>query len=214
MSGNSVAHGDVSTSNLGELKLDGGYVYGETSDNTPPIVLDPIPASEINDAMANNDAPAGLTFAGSSSFNSSSKELTASGGGSVTFTSGTYYFSKVTFSGGSNIIIAPGADVKIYVTGDWSTSGGGMVNTDGQPANVEIYSTGNQFNFSGGSGFWACVYAPNAAISVSGSGDAYGSYIGREINNSGGTLFHYDEALNRTPGGTLSGYKVVSWNVL
>jgi hypothetical protein len=214
MSGNSGVHGNATTSSPGGLDVGGGWVTGDTTSTDAVVNLDPVDGGDIAWAESHNSAPGGLSFFGSANYDVASKALTSSGGGKVTFNSGTYYFSSVNLSGGSVMEIAPGAVVKIYVTGEWKTSGGGMVNTDGIPGNVQIYSTGTKFEFSGGSGFWAGVYAPNAKIVVSGGGNAYGSFIGNEIVNSGGTIFHQDEALMSNGSGGIESYKLIAWRQL
>jgi hypothetical protein len=214
LTGGSTIHGDVITSPGGSFDLDGGYLYGDSSYSDTVFTLPPVDSADMAWAWANNSAPSGLSFLGSATYDVATRRLRAGGGATVTFTSGVYYFSEVEFSGGSMLEIAPGADVEIYCEGQWRMGGGGMLNSDGLPGNVRIFSTGERFEFSGGSGFWATVYAPNAEVKVSGGGDAYGSYVGNEIENSGGTTFHYDAALGRTSSGPIQRYKVIAWRQL
>jgi hypothetical protein len=88
--------------------------------------------------------------------------------------------------------------VTIYVTGPWDTSGGSIINTDATAGNLHIYSTGSDFDFSGGSYLCAAIFAPNAEMVVTGGSHFYGSVIARSFNNGGGTTLHFDEALIST----------------
>jgi hypothetical protein len=213
-SSGSGAYGDVTTSLAAGLNIADGFATGDTTSTDTAITLDPIDPADIAWAQSNNDAPTNLSFIGSATYDVATKELLGSNGATVTFTSGVYYFSKVVLTSGCNLEIAPGAQVVIYVTGDWSTQASSMVNPDGLPANVQIYSTGTKFEISGASGFWAAVYAPDAKIHISDTGHVYGSYIGREFDNSGGSLLHYDEALTRRLGGAIGKYRVMAWRQL
>ena len=44
----------------------------------------------------------------------------------------------------------------------------------------------------------ALVYAPRAALSLSGGANFYGSLLGASVTISGGTRVHYDRKLDRT----------------
>ena len=208
-------HGSCYTSAPGQLEITGGsVVYDDTSSSAPVTVLDPIPPAEMAAALAGNAAPDSLAFIGNASFSSITQALTAGNGGHVIFNSGTYYFSSVNFSGGSLLEVAPGAKVKIYVTGDWATSGGGLANANGRPTDFQIYSTGSRVELSGASGFWGAIYAPDAFVELSGGGNIYGSVVGRVVDNSGGSQFHYDEALSRIGSSGPAGFRQISWREL
>ena len=55
--------------------------------------------------------------------------------------------------------------------------------------------------------FVGTLYAPQAALTMSGSAAAIGALVANKITTSGGMSFHYDEAL----GGGGSKYVVTSW---
>jgi hypothetical protein len=51
------------------------------------------------------------------------------------------------------------------------------------------------------------INAPQAAVSLSGNGAAFGSIIGNSITLNGNGGFHYDTSLGASPG-----FAVASWN--
>ncbi len=207
-------HGDGSTSQAGGIDMSSGsIIYGDTTDGAPPDPPDPIPPDEFADAEANNDASSNLTIIGDASYNSSTNQLYAENGSTVIFGSGTYYFSSVDFVGGSILQIAPGANVRIYVGGNWNTGSGAIVNTSQIPSNLLIYCSGSEVTLSGGTSFYGAIYAPDAKIDVSSGGRIYGSLIGRTVDVRSGSHVHYDEALSRMQD-SFVGYTIDSWREL
>jgi hypothetical protein len=93
-------------------------------------------------------------------------------------------------------------------------SGGVMSNASGMASNLQFYYAGFQpIKLSGGTGSYAVVYAPNAAINVSGGSHFYGNMIGSTINNSGGTAIHYDANLPNIAGGNYIWFNSAALNV-
>jgi Tol biopolymer transport system component len=104
---------------------------------------------------------------------------------------------NLTLSGGSKIIVSSGS-VTIYVNGQkMDISGGSIINNSQDPTNLTIYGTAGlqTANLSGGSNQYALVFAPNAAITLSGGGNTFGSIIGKSVILSGGSSVHYYEYL-------------------
>ncbi len=213
LAGNANVHGDAEVGPAGTFDLGGG-LYGDTTRLATPIVLDSIPASEMADAQANNDASTNLRLTGAAVYDPFTNALTSSNADdSMIFSSGTYYFSSVNLKG--TMVIEPGAQVFIYTDGVWDGSSGSLVNMDGVPSNLHIYSTGSVFNITGGSAVSAAVYAPDALITITGGSEFYGSLLGREYDNGGGTNLHFDEALLRLiDEDFIVGFKIVGWNEL
>jgi hypothetical protein len=133
-------------------------------------------------------------------------------------------------SGSAQVVIAPGANLKLYVKeGSISVSGNGFLNPQGNAASLQIigrshtYSGGSiaqkgleNINLSGNSLMIATIYAPDAKLSLSGSGndwvDLVGAAVVGEINGSGSYRYHYDEALGSTLGSTAP--TIASWREL
>lgn len=208
--GNAQIHGDVYTSPGGTFDI-GGTLYGDTIRMATSIVMDSIPASEMADAQANNDATTNMTLTGSATYDTVTNALTTSNNSdSVIFSSGTYYFSSIDIKG--VLLVESGAQVFIYTDGIWDGSSGSIVNIDGVPSNLHIYSTGSQISITGGSALCAAVYAPYANIVITGGSEFYGSIIGATYDNGGGTDIHFDEALlDLTDEDFMVGYGLKGW---
>jgi hypothetical protein len=128
-----------------------------------------------------------------------------------------YVTGDVDISGNANIEIASGASLQLYVGGASANLGGnGVINRAGNatnfyykglPANTSVSITGNG-TFSG------LIYAPNAELTLSGSGNNTTDFIGASVSNTsvmnGHYNFHYDEALKKY--GPARGYVVNGWN--
>lgn len=216
LGGNAQLHGDATTSSTGGFTFGGGTgMYGDTLRSADRFPADSIPSADVIYAQTNNDAPTNMTLTGTASYDPITNALNAGSGDSVIFNSGTYYFSTVNFTSGGNLVLAPGAEVTIYITGTWDTSGGSIINTDATAADLHIYSTGTDFDFSGGTYLCAAIFAPNADIGVTGGSHFFGSVIGRSFNNGGGTTLHFDEALLRIGNDQLLvGYDLERWREL
>jgi hypothetical protein len=98
----------------------------------------------------------------------------------------------------SSIVIASGS-VTIYANGKKiDFSGGSLINNTQDPMNLTIYGTARlqSVNLSGRTNQHLLLYAPTAAITLSGGQNTFGSVIGRTVNISGGSSVHYDEILS------------------
>ena len=115
-------------------------------------------------------------------------------GDSVTLSPGTYYFSKLTLTGGSTL--RTNGRTIIYVTGDVDMSGGSFANLTLQPSNLELYPMGTKCVISGTSEFYGLVYAPNSIVSRSGGSHFYGAIIAGTLALSGSGGIHVDESLD------------------
>ena len=112
----------------------------------------------------------------------------------------------------ADIIIAPGATVKLYTDGNIDAKAD-LINSSLKAENFQIYSTGSTISLNSGTTMYATVYAPNAAITINGGSDAYGSFIGKSVKGNGGAHIHFDRSLlkmNRNK----QKFAKVSWHVL
>ena len=50
------------------------------------------------------------------------------------------------------------------------------------------------------SDLYATIYAPQSAVTLSGSGDLYGSIVGLSVSMTGSSAIHYDLALDPNNG--------------
>jgi len=130
---------------------------------------------------SNDDAKLPLTGQGKNAVGGSTHyEFNLSGGDTIHFPAGTYYFTKFTVSGGS-VITLDGA-VRILCTGSVSVSGGSFVNSN--PYALRFWSSGTPFTISGGGTMNGFVYAPAASATIS-AAHLIGSLMAQTITVSG-----------------------------
>jgi len=147
----------------------------------------------------------------------SSLNLSGTEGIRVTSNAVLYVTGNVLMSGGAFIEISPGASLKLYVGGSSAIIGGnGIINNSSNALNFSYYGLTNNTSLSvaGNGTFIGTIYAPNAALTMNGSGktetDVVGASVSKTVNMNGRFNFHYDEALRNT--GPARGYVVTSWN--
>jgi hypothetical protein len=131
----------------------------------------------------------------------------------VTGQSVLYVTGNLTMSGQSAFIIAPGASLKLYVAGArGNLTGQGVMNQTGFATNFVYYGlpTNTRVDLTGGSGFTGIIYAPQAALNVSGGSVICGATISDTVSATGGFNFHYDESLASYNNG--GNFIVTSWN--
>jgi hypothetical protein len=101
-------------------------------------------------------------------------------------------------SGGVLFIDNSQGPVTLYVLGVFKVTGGGIVQVaDPNPEHFAVYApTTKQVTLTGGgSAFYGVVYAPNAPVSITGSGDFSGAFVGGSLSLSGTSRVHYDSNL-------------------
>lgn len=127
--------------------------------------------------------------------------LTLSGNKTGTLSTGTYVATALSISGNSRLIIdASDGPVVLYVTGAISISGNGISNAL-KPKDFNLVQVGGSpVHFSGNATYTGTVYAPSSALSVSGNGVFYGSYVGASISLTGNADVHYDRSLRSISG--------------
>ena len=119
-------------------------------------------------------------------------------------------------SGQSQITILPGASLKIYVTGNASLSGNGVMNLNQDASKYSIYGLPSctSISLSGNAAFTGTIYAPGADLSLNGGGNNVYDCVGAVVVNNayfhGHFNFHYDERLGRNGG--KSQFRVASWS--
>jgi hypothetical protein len=100
---------------------------------------------------------------------------------------------------GSGIGLTAGASCLIYIDGAINAGSGGAINNSNWAGALQIFTTTTAACSIGGNGqIYACVYAPNAALTCNGGGSTgmlVGSFVANTVSSSGHMDFHYDEAL-------------------
>jgi Flp pilus assembly protein TadG len=184
------ANADVATN--GHARLDGNAkVYGDVFHRTGYTVNGNAGLSSGQWQVLSNQisyAPPTLpnSYTNMGNFN-------GNGNGSLTLTSGNYYFTSFTANG--NFTINVTGEVNVYVDGDF-TLNGNMSSSGNLPASFRVHmlsSAGATLN--GNSDVYADVYAPMSPVKISGNGDFFGRAIGKTLSISGNGNLHYDESL-------------------
>jgi hypothetical protein len=118
-----------------------------------------------------------------------------------------------TVNGTGYVYIAPNASLTLYIGGKGSISGGGVVNDSqgngaGKPGSFSYYGlpTSTSLIYSGQADFVGTIYAPQAAVNITGGSSVFGAIICDSFTCSGGSGVHYDQGLSG--GGLLT---VISW---
>jgi hypothetical protein len=130
-----------------------------------------------------------------------------------------YVSSSLSMGSGTQIYIAPGASLTMYVGAASASIGGqGVINSTGLARDFTYYglpsntSVGIQANAS----FTGQIYAPEAYVTVGGGGsspyDFSGQIISQSMKMNGHFNVHYDQ--NLPPVSVPGGYAAASWNEL
>ena len=116
-----------------------------------------------------------------------------------------YVTGNINISGQAYIYIQPGASLNLYCAGSTvSIAGKGLINPSMQAKNFKYFGlpSNTSLAFSGNSTLAGVIYAPHAALNLSGSGttplDFMGATTSSTVTMSGGFNFHYDESLANT----------------
>lgn len=199
--------GDVSSSLTGGVTVvNPSDVLGTISDTAPEQTIEDTPQSEYDAAEITNDNLTGIS--GSYSYDSGDYSFVSSG--TVTLTTGVYYFSDFILKNSAALVLAPGAEVTIYVTGKLDIRNSGGANVGGQPADLMIYAQ-DDFVLKNSADFYGVIYAPTAQVDLRNSGDFYGAIVANDIVAHNSAQFHYDRDLGNIRRGTVGDYQLVAW---
>lgn len=203
--------GDANTALGGSLFVDvGSVIMGDTSTTQDSVSLDMIPPSEYVWAETVSNAPAGLSGSGYT-YDPVTKTLVTDASGSVEFQSGVYYFSSIDLGQLSNLTLAPGAKVTIYVDSNIIFGQGSTANDGGSPTALEIFSQYGSLTFKQDNTFYGTFYGPNADIQFDQTTQIYGSLIGNSLTMDRNACFHYDQSLSEIKFRSTGEMEAVAW---
>jgi hypothetical protein len=127
-----------------------------------------------------------------------------------------YVTGDMNMMGNAQITILPGASLKIFLGGNASLAGNGVMNLSQDSTKYTLYGlpTSTSISISGNASFTGSIYAPSADLSLNGSGttiyDVAGAVVANTAYFHGNFQFHYDERLGRNGG--KSQYRVAFWS--
>jgi len=168
-----------------------GYITGLTTTNAgdaPTVPVDVGDAPYVND----NDLMPPSARDGTTWYRKSEHVLEMSGGGELALPTGVLYFDSIKLAGGSTLSVS--GPTTIYVSGDFDTVGGAIVNKTQDPNNLTIISIGDDMKLGGSADFYGTILAPKAVATLN-SGTLYGVIIAGFLELRGDYTVHVDESL-------------------
>lgn len=92
-----------------------------------------------------------------------------------------------------SVEVVPPGELDLFIGGDVTVAGELQLGTPEAPARVRVYSAGTgSLGISAGSVLAGNIYAPGAALNLSGNAEVFGSVFVRKIESSGVLALHYD----------------------
>jgi len=216
LTGGSTVGGDISGADGTTINMNGGsFAYGDTTTSGQTVTLDTLSDAEFAAAEAGSLAPAGFSGVLDVDYNlGGEKDLVIRKNGTLTLASGVYYFDDIKMEQGASLAIAPGAQVTIYMTGDFKAEQFTGINIAGDPADLAIFSKGSSFQLSQTTVFKGAFYGPNATFMVSQNDQLYGSIIAGFVIMDKKSCIHYDRGLASYSRGLKGAPKVIAWREL
>ncbi len=196
LSGNAVVNGDATPGPGESVSINGGaYVTGSTK---PMASTMDLPDIDLGDIATNNDngsIPYNLTLGGGKKDDDDDDDDDDNiVGDLLTLTGGRYYFNKLKIVNNGKIRVT--GKTVIYINGELSVGGNGIVNVFQDPADLSVLVTSTKpVSFTSNADFYGFLYAPDEKIAMHSNSDFYGAMIGGEIEINGNGEIIYDEAL-------------------
>jgi hypothetical protein len=127
-----------------------------------------------------------------------------------------YITGDFRMSGLSEVHILPGASLKVYVGGNVTLAGNGIMNLNQDASKFSLVGlpTCTDIDINGNAEFTGTIYAPSADLSLNGSGTTVYDIVGAVVANTayfnGNFQFHYDERLGRNS--AKPQFKIAYWS--
>jgi hypothetical protein len=216
--GAAIVYGNVAVGAGGTIELiPSGFITGTKSYDAfqvlAPVVVPISTQPTTTNLLAGSWPKTYVTNWVSDSQDMSVTNLLVTQGGSLTFKgSGTlriYVKGLTTVDGSAKVIVEPfpagsSLKVEIYANGTVAIGGSGMVNNTSRSANFSLFGTTNctSISITGAGSYMGTIYAPQAAIGLTGSGAATGAFVGKSVTFGGYTPYHIDLSLFNGNGGS------------
>jgi hypothetical protein len=109
---------------------------------------------------------------------------------------GSYKVTDVSLSGGQLVIDNVAGPVTLYVTRQFTISSGQVTTTDPNPEKFALYiASTKQAAVNSNGTFVGVIYAPQSVVTLTGSGQFHGSFVGKQMKLTGSARVRYDTAL-------------------
>lgn len=125
---------------------------------------------------------------------------------------------SISVGGNASVEVATGSgrSLNVYCPGTISLGGNGMINSTADPSKATIWGTAvspatQTISLTGNNSHTGTIYAPNASITLTGSGDTSGAVIGKTVTVGGNGKFHYDTDLADVETSLDASYRLSSW---
>ena len=208
--------GNAGTSESGAISIiNDPDIKGDTSSKADPQTLDYVSDADYTWAKNNNDAPSGFTGKGYQ-FKPGPNDLLVESNQQIILESGTYYFTSLHLKNKARIKLKPGAEVKIYVTGNILLENFAQMNKNGKPTDMAVYSSakasdGKTAKMKNGVEFNGLLYAPEIDFLHDNDASIYGAVMAKSIKIKANACIHYDRALSRVATKKSDKLQTVAW---
>ncbi|WP_428940110.1 DUF7305 domain-containing protein [Fontivita pretiosa] len=134
------------------------------------------------------------------SYLTAANDLDMGGKKTYTLNTGVYSVRNVSLAGTANLRVR--GQVTLYVSGSLLLNGTVDVQSE-RPGDFKIRMTapGTSVSIGGNSALYADLYAPASTVTISGTGDFFGTVVGKTLSVIGRAGIHYDESTMPYGGG-------------
>jgi hypothetical protein len=142
-------------------------------------------------------------------YNATTGELQLTSTANLVLTGTKYYFSSIKMTGQAQITVTGTSHVDMYISGELTLGGQGIVNSSARASQLTVSACGNpvnptEWNVAGGADAVYSLYAPDRDLKISGHTNTYGAVLGKNVQVSGTSLIHYDATLLNNTGLTFA----------
>lgn len=198
LSGTVQVHGDAVAGPGKQVTTSGNpLITGQRRVATSPFNCTPIDLAALRATLeqSNDNAQVPMTDRGRPGLGGAGgRTINLSGNDGLTLPAGTYLLSGISLSGHSQLRVS--GQVRILVTGNVAISGGSHLNLNGNPFQLRLWTQGS-VAIASQSNVHAYVYAPTAAVTLSGQMNVVGAIQTKSLQISGGARIRrvLDDAL-------------------
>lgn len=114
------------------------------------------------------------------------------------------------------VVIAPGAQLRLFFEGDISMKGRDLDNQTNRASNAQLYGISppegqsRMIDIDPEGEFICAIYAPGHDMQMHGNPDLVGAFVTRSITTNGNCGVHYDEALG-DDSGLITSFRIANW---